>query len=383
MPNSDDFYQRIPSFADFSQFTDDRHFQRVPSSWSVVLTDVKGSTAAIEEGRYKDVNRIGAAAIACAQKGMDGGDFPYVFGGDGATLVIPPGQVEAVCRELAALQALSEKRFGLGLRVGVVSVAELEADGARLEVARFEIASGRCIAIFRGGALAEAERRIKGDPQRYAVAPSDGGKADLDELSCRWNAVPASRGRAVSLIVQARSADRAATYRKVLEGLEGVVQHGLDAANPIQLSSMSYRPWWTSVRDEARHFPSVWTKAFFKKLLGITVSTASLKWGINPRFFDPKAYAESIPAHSDYRKFDDVLRMIIDCEPGQVAPLREFLEGLHQQGEIYYGVRVSDSSLITCYVRSVAPGEHIHFVDGGDGGYAMAAKQMKAQMKGA
>jgi hypothetical protein len=28
-------------------------------------------------------------------------------------------------------------------------------------------------------------------------------------------------------------------------------------------------------------------------------------------------------------------------------------------------------------------GEHIHFIDGGDGGYAMAAKQMKAQSKAA
>ncbi|HXB98558.1 MAG TPA: DUF3095 family protein, partial [bacterium] len=28
------------------------------------------------------------------------------------------------------------------------------------------------------------------------------------------------------------------------------------------------------------------------------------------------------------------------------------------------------------------PGQHIHFVDGGDGGYAMAAKQLKAQIKG-
>jgi len=63
-----------------------------------------------------------------------------------------------------------------------------------------------------------------------------------------------------------------------------------------------------------------------------------------------------------------------------VGPLRAFLEGLRQQGEIYFGVRVSDASLMTCYVRSTEPGEHIHFVDGGDGGYAMAAKEMKAQM---
>jgi hypothetical protein len=380
--STETFYQHIPYFSHFSEFTDDRHFQRVPSDWSVVLTDVKGSTVAIEKGRYKDVNRIGAAAIACAQKAMEGLDFPYVFGGDGATLVVPPASLEAVCRALTALQALSEKRFKLGLRVGTVPVATLEAAGFHLEVARFEIASGRCIAIFRGGALAAAEKMIKGDEARYGVTPAQGGKADLDELSCRWNAVPASRGRAVSLIVQARGADAAATYRKVLKGLERIMTRGLDEANPIHLSSMSYRSWWACVRDEARHFNTVWSKPFFQKLLGITVSVASLRWGIKPYFYDPKAYTKSIPAHSDYRKFDDALRLIIDCEQPQIAPLNAFLDGLYREGEIYYGVRVSDLSLITCYVRSTAPGEHIHFVDGGDGGYAMAAKQMKAQMKG-
>ena len=375
------FYQHIPYFTDFGQLMDQRHFQRVPSDWTVVLTDVKGSTTAIEEGRYKDVNRVGAAAIACAQNAMGGLEFPYVFGGDGATLVVPPDKLADVCSELGALQALSQKRFGLGLRVGAVGVAELEATGARLEVARFEIAEGRCIAIFRGGALNVAERLVKGDEARYGVLVPAGGKADLDELSCRWNAVPASRGRVVSLMVLARTADLDATYRKVLQGLERIVQHGLNAANPIQLPAMSYRSWWDCVRDEARHFPRVWSQAFFNKLLGITVAVASLRYGIKPFFYDPKAYAESIPAHSDYRKFDDTLRMIIDCEERQVAPLREFLDGLYQAGEVFYGVRVSDSSVITCYVRSTSPGEHIHFVDGGDGGYAMAAKQMKAQIK--
>lgn len=41
----------------------------------------------------------------------------------------------------------------------------------------------------------------------------------------------------------------------------------------------------------------------------------------------------------------------------------------------------SKESLVTCFVQSTDPGEHIHFVDGGDGGYAMAAKQLKTQIK--
>jgi hypothetical protein len=36
---------------------------------------------------------------------------------------------------------------------------------------------------------------------------------------------------------------------------------------------------------------------------------------------------------------------------------------------------------MTCYVHDVNDGNHIHFVDGGDGGYAMAARELKAQLR--
>ncbi len=58
-----------------------------------------------------------------------------------------------------------------------------------------------------------------------------------------------------------------------------------------------------------------------------------------------------------------------------------FLEELYTNSSIYYSLHTSSSALMTCYVQSMAHGGHIHFIDGGDGGYAMAAKQLKEQMK--
>lgn len=373
-----EFYGAIQPFHDFTAFTEDAHYRRVPDDWWVVLTDVKGSTAAIEAGRYKDVNRVGAAAIVCAQTALGGADFPYVFGGDGATLLAPPESVEAVTRELAGLQAHSKRRFGLALRVGAVPVAQA---GAPIEVGRFELAGGRCIAVFRGGGLAAAERLIKGDEARWGVQPRKRGRPNLDELSCRWKAVPATRGRAVSLLVNARGADPGAVYRQVLSEISAAIGDGWEGANPIQRPAMSYRRWWALVRDEARQFPSPWSLAFLKKLAGISVSVASLSWGWKPKFYDPVAYANSIPSHCDYRKFDDTLRMVVDLDLGQVDRLRACLEGLRQRGRIHYGLHESADTLVTCFVKGTGEGEHIHFVDGGDGGYAMAAKQMKAQIK--
>jgi len=47
---------------------------------------------------------------------------------------------------------------------------------------------------------------------------------------------------------------------------------------------------------------------------------------------------------------------------------------------VAYGTHQASAALMTCLVRSY-DGDHLHFVDGADGGYALAAKQMKAQLQ--
>ena len=76
-----------------------------------------------------------------------------------------------------------------------------------------------------------------------------------------------------------------------------------------------------------------------------------------------------------------MLRMILDCTTEQIKAIQAFLEELHGSGEICYGMHVADTSLMTCFVDGLNDGEHIHFVDGGDGGYAMAAKKLIKEMK--
>ena len=75
---SENFYQELPSFEDFNQITELSHFREIPGDWVIFVADVKGSTQAIEEGRYKDVNTIGAACIVCAQNSI--GDAEFLLG---------------------------------------------------------------------------------------------------------------------------------------------------------------------------------------------------------------------------------------------------------------------------------------------------------------
>ena len=92
------------------------------------------------------------------------------------------------------------------------------------------------------------------------------------------------------------------------------------------------------------------------------------------RLFQPTgAFSRHMLQYSDYRKFDDALRMVLDCTPEHVELLRSYLETCRD--DLYYGMHLSDSSLMTCLASG------IHFIDGNHGGYALAAKQMKEQMK--
>ena len=91
-------------------------------------------------------------------------------------------------------------------------------------------------------------------------------------------------------------------------------------------------------------------------------------------------YIDEMVENSDFRKFDGMLRMVMDGSEAQYRDLREYLEGQHREGRLVYGMHRSREALLTCIVFSYN-GNHVHFVDGSDGGYAMAARGLKAQLK--
>ncbi len=53
---------------------------------------------------------------------------------------------------------------------------------------------------------------------------------------------------------------------------------------------------------------------------------------------------------------------------------------MHVQNLICFGIHESPHALMTCLFENLQPGGHNHFIDGGDGGYAIAAKHLKDQL---
>ncbi len=94
------------------------------------------------------------------------------------------------------------------------------------------------------------------------------------------------------------------------------------------------------------------------------------------------AYKSELISNTDFKKFDGVLRQVISGTKNQREELAAYLKEKYTNKECVYGIHVSNSALMTCMIDNRL-GEHFHFVDAADGGYAIAALQMKEQIKSA
>ena len=348
------FYNDLQVIDNFSQVSDARYYRSAPEDWWVLITDVQGSTKAIEEGRYKDVNQLGVATIAFVKNLLQNENFLFVFGGDGATLVLSDDQFSKVQPQLWLLEKLADNRFKLDLRVGAVQVQDVLQDNHRLEIALLKINDKQNMAVFFGGGLTKAEEIIKGKnyPKIEKAATND---PPLEGLSCRWQPLPAKKGEIASILIASRnSINSTQTYTEVISGLNKIFNGNIDTANPVNIHQTKYKGLLKLITDESRLHHSIFTRAYWKRSLEIFICVLCFKCGVP--LFDKDNYITAIPTHSDYKKFDDTLRMVLDGTIEQIQEMQNFLDNLHQQEKIFYGVHISQQALMTCMVEGLSDG---------------------------
>jgi hypothetical protein len=251
----DAFFRELVEVTEFAHAVELRRYTDAPASWHVVITDVRGSTRAIEAGRYKDVNALGVSSIVAIQNALRDLELPYGFGGDGATLLVPGSRLEAVNVALRGVKRLARDVFELDLRAATVPVGELTSHGERVAVARFRAGASVCLALFAGGGFASAERWVK-DPAlgaRFAVPEEGEANADLDGFECRWQPLESRHGHVISLLVYALSADetaRAATYLRAISAIDRAL--GARDARPARLDTLRMLGFFGDFSTEAR-----------------------------------------------------------------------------------------------------------------------------------
>ena len=382
------FYAQLPVLTEFADVGRPERYTLLPDNWHVVMCDVRNSTAAVEAGRYKNVNTVGAAIITAMLNAAGEIEIPFIFEGDGAMLCVPPPLLADARAALLQTQAMAHQSFGLELRVATLSMAQIRAAGVTIQVARYRVSEHYVQAVFAGGGMAYADRTMK-DPASAALCAVQPGSiapsGSFEGLECRWQDIPSRHGETVSVMVRALGEDEdagALVYRALIAKVREIYGPD-DSCHPVFPPNLSFTfddmrlGNEVGVRAMERSAFGKWLylmKVRMMVLLGwllvrFRIKTAATDWG---------RYKTVLARNADVRKFNDCFRQILAGNTAQRVALTAWLEECFARGELVYGLHVSDRAQMTCLVFDYA-GRHLHFIDGADGGLFMAAKALKAR----
>ena len=377
---SEDFYGAISAFSDFSGVAEPRHYQRMPDDWFVGISDVTASTAALAEGRYKAVNMAGAATISAITNALNNQKFPFVFGGDGAQFAIPKRDRAAVSSAMAETAAWVRRELQLNLRVALIPVESIRAAGQDVLVARYAASAAVTYAMFSGGGMVWAEKQAKDG--RYSVAIDLAiGEPDLTGLSCQWGPIASRKGVILTLIAQPNersNSDEFGNFVRIL--LDCLTEE--DSANPVPDEGPRVHWATESLALQATSIGGRRSRLMrhVRIFLFTTLAWGLFKTGLRIGGFDPNRYRRQIAGNTDYRKYGDGLMMTVDCSTACAERVEALLSDAAKRNIVQYGLHAQDTALMTCVVPSIQNDDHLHFVDGGSGGYAYAARNLKAMI---
>jgi len=383
---SERFYAELPVITDFGAVTRAGSYAPLPDDWHVALCDVRNSTLAVQTGKYKNVNTLGAAAITAVLNAAGDLDIPFSFEGDGCVLCVPPRLLEDTRAALAQTREIARDSFGLDLRIATVPVTRIREAGYAIRVARFRVSEHYIQAVFAGGGIAYADSLIKdlALSRPYLIEPgSIVPRGSHDGLECRWQDIPSRHGETVCLMVRALDPDAgraAALYGEVIARVREVYG-GDDACHPLSVSGLTM-----SLSGE-RLFNEVGVRAAGRGPLGKWLALMRTRWivllgwflmkfGIRTGETDWGCYKETLVSNTDVRKFVDIYRQVLAGTEAQRNALGAWLEERYARGELIYGLHVTDRAHMTCLVFNYA-GRHLHFIDGADGGFFLAARAFK------
>lgn len=303
--------------------------------------------------------------------------MPFFFGGDGATLLIPDNLLEVCLKALNAHKDNVRDNFGLELRVGSVPLHELTDAGFSIRIAKLCLNSHLTIPVVLGMGLYEAERRIKADDLEM-VGLKDAKELDLTGMNCRWDKIepPRDPGEILTLLVESKDGSNQgaalASVIRVIEDIYGPLAQRI----PISADKMQLKADAKAIGAETiLQFGKLkWPYYVVNRFLTFI---GKFFYGKTP---SSREYMKSLVLLSDTLSIDGRINTVISGTEEQRKRLLVGLLELEEKGKIVFGAHISAQSIMSCYVRNHED-EHLHFVDGSEGGYTQAAKILKGKLR--
>lgn len=355
-------------------------FQQIPDDWYIIITDIKDSTATVKKGLSQLVNLIATgsiiAALNIAKKHTV--DIPFFFGGDGATILVPPILLKETMEALILHKENIKKEFDIKLRVGNISVSDVYKNDQELKIIKTTINKLLTIPVVLGNGLRFAEKVIKSREIVFDNSNKLTINLDLNGMECRWNNIspPENSKEVVSLLISTLNESKQAfIFQNILE-ITDEIYGPLNRRNPISVPKLKLNFSYRKIRTEMKAGNQ---KFRFISFLKIWMTGLIGKYFYLPNTTGQK-YLKTLTQLSDILVIDGRINMVISGSIKQRQLLTQYLDDLEKNGLIIYGIYVSENSIMSCYVRN-RKAEHIHFVDGGSSGYTRAAMVLKEKIR--
>jgi hypothetical protein len=214
---------------------------------------------------------------------------------------------------------------------------------------------------------------------RYGVEKAaPGARPDLTGLSCRWSPIEAHNGEIVSIIAVPGETGPGPEFQALVTGIVTIAAEQNRNGHPVPEDgpelAFSMKGINREVNATAPRGKRLRQKIFILLQIGLTVFLH--KFGITFAHFNARRYKQDVSGNSDFRKFDDGLKMTIDVDAAHLARIETLLKQAQEKGVARYGLHRQSSALMTCFVPTPLSRDHMHFIDGAAGGYAVAASQI-------
>ncbi|MFT4581994.1 MAG: hypothetical protein ACI915_001450 [Gammaproteobacteria bacterium] len=358
-----------------------QHFRAVPADWHVVVTDIKGSTELVALGRHETINLIATGSIIAALNiaYAENIEIPFFFGGDGATLLVPDILLAEIRHALEEHSRNTLNNYAMTLRVGSMQVANVIDQGSTIDIAKLFRNEAFSIPIVIGDGLVFAEKVIKARNEHLdPTAGGDNSNLDLTGMECRWDRIrpPLETGEVVCLLVNVlNQAASGSLLKNVIDYIDDIYGPR-PVRNPISKERLQLDSSTAAIAKETRvklgRFD--WRYAIEHWLRTAVIGPSFMRYTS-----DGQGYVASVPELSDTLTIDGRINTVIAGTGEQRQQLTVELNRMEAAGEILYGLYATSASIMSCYVRN-REDQHIHFVDGADGGYTRAAVMLKRKL---
>ena len=376
------FYRSLPRFKEglLELYAKDSSFTTLPDDWSVVVADIKDSTLAIANNQHNAVNLAATGCIVAVLnklKSKKKNRVPYFFGGDGTTFLVPESYTKQVMKVLELHRDYVKAQWNLELVIGSLASRDIYAKGGAIKLAKIQLNNYLQIPVVLGTGLKLAEDYIKETYSSLNTEVYEPKTPDLSGLQCRWEniAPPKSDYGIICLLIYCSDdANQRVVYSKVFNELN-LIFGELAQRQPISTPKLKLNARFENIKREVlASTGNVSYRAILGKIFETYMGKLYFRYSKAGR-----RYLRMTKDLSETVMLDGLINTIISGTPEKTEVLVRYLDKLESENQLVYGLHLTDSSVLSCYVEDMVR-KHIHFVDGTDGGYTKAAEMLKAKL---